>query len=152
MGAVKTRGLGWLAALPAAAIYAGLIAACSQTDLKPLPTVGSDPGDAPLATPSFAADIQPILSDRCAIPGCHIVATDANFGLVLKDVDTSYADLVNVDSKEFPGIPRVQPGNPDNSYIVIKLEDHSMPKAGPPLSIGTIGTIRNWITQGAAKN
>jgi hypothetical protein len=136
----------------AAALCAGLVAACSQVDLKPLPTVGSDPGDPAIARPSLSRDIQPIFSDRCAIPGCHIAPTQADLGLVLKDADTSYADLVNVDSKEVPGVPRVSPGDAANSYLVIKLQDGTMPKQGPPLSQGTITTISNWINQGAAKN
>jgi hypothetical protein len=145
----------WLlrsAPFAAAALYAGSIAACSQVDLKPLPTVGSDPGDAAIATPSFTRDIQPILSDRCAIPGCHIAPTQANLELVLKDADTSYANLVNVDSKEIPGLPRVAPGDSANSYLMIKLDDGEMPKLGPMLSQATRDTIRNWIDQGAARN
>jgi hypothetical protein len=146
------RVFAWLATLSGAVVYAGLIAACSQVDLKPLPTVGSNAGDAAIATPSFSLDIQPIFSDRCAIPGCHIAPTEANLGLVLKDADTSYANLVNVDSKEIPGLPRVTPGDAANSYLMIKLDAGEMPKQGPMLSQGTRDTIRNWIDQGAAKN
>ena len=143
-----------VASIAAAALYAGLIAACSQADLKPLPTVGSDSGDVPIANPSFSRDIQPIFSDRCAIPACHIAPTAANFGLALTDAETSYANLVKVDSKLVPGQPRVDPGSAANSFLVSTLQDQPvlMPLQGPPLSQGTIDTIVNWINQGAAKN
>jgi len=146
---------GWLATLLLAAAYAALIAACSKVDLKELPTVGSSAGDPVIANPSFSADIQPIFSGRCAIPACHIVETEANLGLVLKDADTSYAHLVNVESKTFVGTPLVSPGNSGNSALIFMLDvknGGTMPKQGPPLSQGTLDTIINWIDQGALKN
>ena len=148
----------WLAAL---AIGAALGSACSDTDMKPLPTVGSTVDDPVVLQPSLARDIQPIFSARCAIPGCHVTATEANLGLVLKDAPTSYANLVNVPSGEVTGDPpilRVRPGDASGSWLIFLLEAGTtddplrMPKAGEPLSANTIQTIRNWIDQGAQDN
>lgn len=137
----------------AAALGAALVLfACSDLDVNPLPTVGSDANDPVIANPSFAADIQPIFTGRCAIPGCHVTPTEANLGLVLTDPATSRANLVNVDSVEIPGILRVVPGDAANSYLMLKLDAFEMPKEGPALSQGTRDTIRNWIDQGALDN
>jgi hypothetical protein len=137
-------------ALTVAAVL--LLAACTDLDIKPLPTVGSDASDPAIANPSFAGDIQPIFTARCAVAGCHITPTEANLGLVLKDAATSYAHLVNVPSVEFPGVVRVKPGDSASSYLIFKLDAGEMPKSGPMLSQGTRDTIRNWIDQGAPAN
>ena len=136
----------------AALVVALVLAACSDLHVDALPTVGRDPGDPAVAVPSLRTDIQPIFSARCAIPGCHITATQANLGLVLTDPATSLAHLVNVDAVEITGFKRVVPGDAANSYLMLKLDADEMPKAGPPLSQGTKDTIRNWIDQGALDN
>ena len=51
---------------------------------------------------------------------CHIGA-NAPQGLRL-DAANSYAMLVNVASAEVPGLLRVIPGNPDQSYLVQKIQ------------------------------
>ena len=86
---------------------------------------------------------------------CHIGAS-APMGLQL-DAAHSYALLVGVPSVEQPNVLRVSPGNPDASYIVLKLEGASgisggrMPLGGPYLPQSTIDVIRQWITDGAPK-
>ena len=52
---------------------------------------------------------------------------------------------------------RVIPGDADDSYVVVKLEDRQksgskMPLGRPPLSSAQIQTLRNWITAGAKNN
>jgi len=134
------------------ALGAALCTGCSDADLNPLPTVGSDDGDPVIAQPSLARDIQPIFSARCAIPGCHITATEANLGLVLTDAATSHARLVNVPSGEIDGVIRVVPGDSTMSWLMVLLDTGEMPKEGAMLSQGTRDTIRNWIDQGAQNN
>ena len=58
-----------------------------------------------------------------------------------------------------PGAIRVIPGDPDNSYLIQKLEGTTgiagrrMPFNGPPyLSDGQILIIRRWIALGAPNN
>jgi hypothetical protein len=145
---VRTRTLG----IAAAGLLAAALLACSDLDIEPLPTIGSDDNDPVIATPSLAADIQPVFTARCAIVGCHITPTEANFRLVLTDPATSHANLVNVPAQEFPGALRVVPGNSAASYLINKLDFGEMPKQGPMLSQGTRDTIRNWIDQGAQNN
>lgn len=62
--------------------------------------------------------------------------------------------LVNAPSVEVPSLMRVQPGNPDASYLIQKLEGTAavggrMPLNAPPLPQATIDVIRQWITDGA---
>ena len=46
----------------------------------------------------------------------------------------------------------VEPGDPDNSYLVKMIVSKKMPKKGPPLSSTDIETIIAWIKAGAKDN
>jgi Ca2+-binding RTX toxin-like protein len=99
---------------------------------------------------NFTRQIQPIFTQRC--DHCHS-GSSAPQGLRL-DADNSYADLVNVDSNEVPSLKRVEPGDPDNSYLVQKVEGTAavggrMPLGGDRLSDADIDLIRQWISEGA---
>lgn len=88
---------------------------------------------------------------------CHTGAT-APHGLRLDSEDNSYAFLVGHASDEVPALLRVNPGKPDESYIVKKIEGdpsivgNRMPLGGPYLSEAQIESIRNWITNGAPRS
>src|SRR5579863_1288039 len=123
--------------------------------------VGLDASGAPLgagnaAPPPLTADFQSI-QDNVFTPicvRCHSGAA-APEGLQL-DAAHSYALLVGVPSTEMPGLDRVKPGDPDNSYLVQKIEGTAgiagarMPFGGPYLPQSTIDVIRQWITDGAS--
>jgi mono/diheme cytochrome c family protein len=70
----------------------------------------------------------------------------------------SFANLVNVASHEQPGLMRVKPGDPTNSYLIQKLEGAAgitgsqMPLGGPFLDQATIDKVKSWIAAGAANN
>jgi hypothetical protein len=103
------------------------------------------------ANPSFASTIQEIFNRRsCTSASCHGTAQTA--GLDLR-TGASYGQLVSVQAVSEPSL-RVAPGNPDGSYLVIKLEGRQavgdrMPQTGAPLDSIDIANIRNWISQGA---
>jgi len=84
---------------------------------------------------------------------CHIGAS-APQGLQL-DAAHSYNLLVGVPSNEQPDLLRVKPGDPDDSYMVHKIEGlpgitgGQMPLGETPLPQATIDAIRQWITNGA---
>jgi len=83
---------------------------------------------------------------------CHIGA-NAPQGLRL-DAANSYALLVNVASNEVPALLRVNPGNPDQSYIVQKISGTAavggrMPLGQAALPQDRIDLIRQWIAAGA---
>ena len=74
----------------------------------------------------------------------------------LTNAAASHAALVGVASLEVPALQRVAVGNPNDSYLIRKLEGgpnivgSRMPLLGPPLPQTTIDSIRLWITNGAA--
>lgn len=98
-------------------------------------------------------DIQlKVLTKSCALSGCHL-GPAAPKGLRL-DADSAYDLLVNQASQEQPNILRIKPGDPDNSYIIQKLEGTAasglqMPRNRAPLSVETIQAFRKWIEDGA---
>jgi uncharacterized protein (TIGR03118 family) len=70
----------------------------------------------------------------------------------------SFAALVGVASLEQPALRRVKAGDPDNSYLIQKLEGtpgisgSRMPLGGPFLDQATIDEIKSWISSGAPNN
>ncbi|HKX58842.1 MAG TPA: hypothetical protein VJN00_05690 [Steroidobacteraceae bacterium] len=99
---------------------------------------------------NFDAQIQPIFSQRC--DHCHS-GSSAPQGLRL-DAGNSYGDLVDVPSQEVPSLKRVDPGDPDNSYLVQKVEGTAavggrMPLGGSRIPQEEIDLIRQWISEGA---
>ena len=119
---------------------------------------GNSPPTPPLPPPPppFGANFSEIQANvftpTCAVSGCHSGAGSPQ-GLRL-DEATSYALLVNVASTENGAVLRVNPGNPDDSYLIQKLEGTAsagvqMPFGRAPLTQATIDVIRQWITDGA---
>ncbi len=111
---------------------------------------------------SFEGDIQPILSSLCAKVGCH-GAVNPPQGLNMSDGYAWYnlvGDVNNpVSSVEKPGIHRVEPGDPTNSYMYMKItaasgiSGSSMPPSGnTPPDATQKNTIKQWILQGAKNN
>lgn len=105
-------------------------------------------------TVSYQKEIVPILEQNCAT--CHLTGEEAG-GMSLVG-DSAIAFLVAKPSQEAPTILRVEPGAPDKSYLVMKLEgthlDHGgsgarMPFGGFPLDDADMAKIRAWIAQGA---
>ena len=98
-----------------------------------------------------------VFSPICSV--CHSGPTSGVLpsGMNLTSAANSHAALVNVASLEVMGIDRVAPGDPDNSYLIQKLEGTAafgdrMPQGGPFLDQQTIDTIRQWIVDGAPNN
>ncbi|MGE5337462.1 MAG: hypothetical protein ACM3PU_06515 [Gemmatimonadota bacterium] len=143
-------------ALYAMCAAAALLAGCGPgsgdgLDSNGRPIESGGPATSPL-TPDFQSIQQHVFTPICTV--CHAGA-GAPQGLRL-DAANSYGLLVGVPSTEVPSILRVEAGNPDNSYLIQKLEGHAtvgarMPFGGPYLDAATIAVIRQWITSGAAR-
>lgn len=94
-----------------------------------------------------------IFSTSCALSGCH-AGSSPQQGLDLS-AGQARANLVNVSSRERPDLDRVEPGAPDDSYIIHKVEGRSsivgqrMPLGRAPLSQDEIDALRTWIGEGA---
>lgn len=108
------------------------------------------------ATAPLTADFQSI-QDHVFTPICSVCHSGAAAPQGLRlDAANSYALLVGVPSVEVPSIQRIAAGNPDNSYLVQKIEGRAaigarMPLGGPYLDAATIAAIRQWIADGAKR-
>lgn len=132
-------------------------AGCADFDAVPGTAPGLATGE--VAEPSFAADVQPIFTARCALGGCHTPLSHRG-GLAL-DAAHSYEQTVNVPSLLLGGaMLRVKPADTDSSWLLRMVQPDSvrrlgrsrMPLASTPLTDGQIATIANWIRQGARRN
>ena len=130
-----TRSLLWGLFIAAAAFG---VAGCDEklTDVT---------GPTPNLKPTLSSIQSEILSQRCI--GCHTnVGRVPPMGLVLTD-GNAYANLVGVASRERPALQRVNPGDPETSYVIHKLEGRGgivgvqMPFQGTPLTTGQIRVI-----------
>jgi hypothetical protein len=147
MGFVQRRTV--LALLIAAALVAACTGSGVGLDANGNPITPGGGGE-PL-TPDFKSIQDNVFTPICT--KCHIGA-GAPQGLQL-DAAHSYSLLVGVPSTEQPSVLRVKPGDPDNSYMVQKIEGAPsisgvrMPFGGPYLPQSTIDVIRTWVTNGA---
>jgi hypothetical protein len=118
-------------------------------------------GPSPNLQPTFASVQQNIFeatdsSGRTACTSCHTDAGRApSSGLNLRR-ETAYAALVGVPSVQRLGVARVKPGDPENSYLIHKLDGRTgivgtrMPRGtGPYLTDGQMLILRRWIERGA---
>ena len=120
---------------------------------QPDNTGGTTP---PPSTPVLTADIASIqvnvLTPSCGVSGCHVQGTAA-FNLILDSVDASINNLINVPAGQVPSLLRVEPFDPDNSYLIQKLEGTGagaqMPFGQPALDPSVITVVRQWISDGA---
>ena len=119
-------------------------------------------GPTPNLEPTFSSIQRDIFEStdqagRVACVTCHTGSAFVN-GLNLTHAN-AYASLVNVASPVKVGAVRVIPGDPENSYLIHKLEGRTniagqrMPRTtGPFLTFGQILVIKRWIELGAPNN
>ena len=91
---------------------------------------------------SFKDDIQPILADRCAIPGCHSASSAAGLNL----------SQYNTFKKGGDGGAAFRSGNGKGSLVVRRIDGGGMPPIPPPLNEEQIQLFIDWINQGAKDN
>lgn len=132
-------------------------AACDQS-------LASLAGPTPTLEPRFSSIQSQIFestdsSGRRACISCHTnVGRSPSAGMNLTH-DMAYDQIVNVVSSRKAGAVRVVPGDPENSYLVHKVEGLPdilgvrMPFSGPPyLTDGQILILKRWIALGAPRN
>ena len=90
-----------------------------------------------------------LFDNSCAFSGCHS-GPNAPKKLDLTE-EFILPSLVNKPSSEKPEILRVKPGDPANSYLIMKIkgspgiEGDRMPKKGKPLSKEEVAVLESWI-------
>jgi hypothetical protein len=95
----------------------------------------------PLSNVSYAAQVQPLFNQACALGGCHDDAS-AQRNLRLTSYGSWNAGIVI-------------PGEPQNSILVVRIEGRlgeRMPPGGYPLNQNQINGLRAWIAEGAKNN
>lgn len=138
-------------------LFATMVSGCDEN-------LSSVAGPTPNLTPTFSSIQRDIFhaadsSGRPSCATCHN-PTGIAFRAVGLDLSsaTAYASLVGVPSREKPGLLRVAPGDPENSYIIHKLEGRAdiigerMPQSGPYLTDGQVSIIKRWIQLGAQRD
>jgi hypothetical protein len=135
-------------------LLSGCLAGCAGNgdglNQNGMPITAGNTGSGPI-TPDLQSIEDNVFTPICS--KCHIGAS-APEGLQL-DAAHAYNALVGVPSVEEPNFLRVDPGNPDESYMVLKIEGApgieggQMPLGETPLPQATIDAIRQWITNGA---
>jgi hypothetical protein len=113
---------------------------------------------------SFRRDIAPVLATSCALASCHGGGSRPPV-LAPGDPSKMRAALVDIASEDRPDHAYVQPGAPEASYLLQKIDgrlvdaectEHDcgspMPLDNPSLSPGARQAIRAWIVQGARDN
>jgi mono/diheme cytochrome c family protein len=119
------------------------------------PTEPADPVEGGTAL-TFTQIQTQIFTPVCAKAGCH-AAGSAPSGLVLQ-AGQSYGNLVGRPATENGTLNRVAPGDPDGSYLILKLRGdpsisgERMPLGGPYLTSDQIAGIAAWIRAGAPDN
>jgi hypothetical protein len=161
---------GWGVAVAASPFVAALVLlgpACKSSSTPEKPVDCSSVADTTLdATVSYRAHIVPILSSetyRCQAAGCH------GGGLASSSYALdSYAGIMGQgDEAKLLKMCDIKPGDPDNSYLVWKIEGDSRiltgtvrmpngcetsPDPNDCLTQAEIDTIRTWILEGARNN
>lgn len=126
---------------------------------------------------SFVGDMMPLFAGSCALQGCHDgLAKNAGLYLgpsVIEPPATAttpsevYASL-RAQATTTPDLPRITPGDPQKSFLFLKIEDcqnqmglsckdtlaagpcgQRMPALSPPLSVDKRRLVARWIAQNA---
>jgi len=145
----------WLFGLVSIMAMGLMVAGCENVN-----KLSSLTGPTPGLAPTFSSIQRDIIQSsdsagRQACTVCHTsVGRNPSAGLDLGV--NAFSALVNVGSRNKPGATMVIPGDPDNSYLIQKLEGTPgivglrMPRNGPPyLTDGQVQIIRRWILLGA---
>ncbi|MCP4807689.1 MAG: hypothetical protein GY913_27110 [Proteobacteria bacterium] len=107
--------------------------------------------------PTYDADIVPLFEANCTDYGCHLNRESINS----LDATVAYGFLTTEMSEDIPSMPKVDPGDPENSYLFLKLEGTHvdaggagarMPKGQDPLSAEELALVEAWIDAGAPEN
>ena len=140
-------------------VLAVLGATCAACDEKLSDLTGATPN----LQPTLSSIQQEIFNTtdsagRQACTNCHTDSGRTPAGGMNLRSGTAHTSLVGTPSSGKPGAVRVIPGDPENSYLIHKLEGRPgivgtpMPRGNALLSAGQILVIKRWIELGAPNN
>jgi hypothetical protein len=130
-----------------------VLAAAACGSQKELP-LGPDDG-APDPAATFTRVQGEVFSVSCALAGCHAGAAP-QAGLDLSPA-ASYASIVRVAAVQRSELFRVEPSDPDRSYLVLKLRgDPSILGSRMPLTGSVtdaqVQLVVDWVRRGAPRD
>lgn len=140
----------------------GLAVGCNSDSTKPPEEVdcSSVADTTQPATVSYQNDIFPMFADvaqggyGCNNQGCHLAPLQSSDFSV-----TTYEDLFHAGSQARNlGMCSIKPGDPDESYIVWKMEGRAgiqgerMPRTGVQVAPADLQLMRTWILEGVRNN
>ncbi len=102
------------------------------TEVITSPAESPDPAE---IEASFHMNILPILTERCALAGCHVADGP-------EDLDLRTYESFKAGSEHGPIFI---PGNAEESEVVEEIESGKMPPGGPPLTPDQIQLFVDWI-------
>ncbi len=123
-----------------------VVVACSDSVDGP---VGS--GSSVTPEPTFSFLQQEVFNRSCALNGCHVGSQRPDLR-----ANNAFASILDVASSR--GTPYITAGDPDNSYLYLKVSGASgisggpMPRGRPDLSRSVLDAMREWIESGALNN
>ena len=114
-------------------------------------TVGPDGDGEGVLTEATLAQVSEVFAVSCALSGCHSGGEPAADMSLEGDFA---ARIIGVASGQRPDLKLVDPGNPDDSYLLIKVrgDDEIVSQRMPPgqvLPAEQVEIIRAWIASGA---
>jgi hypothetical protein len=163
--AVVAAALAPVAALAACSSDPAPISSNRKTDAGANDDGGTSGDGRTAPYPSFTDDVLPTIIVSCSLTACHgSKLSNLNIFLPPNDPDTLYAELQK--TSPTTGLPFVSPGDPDDSYLMIKIEGQQA-KLSSKCGGGDCGTemppdtgllpqaqrdaIRAWIAAGAKR-
>jgi len=138
--------------LVASILVASLIGfACGKLAESPTDP-GSGNGEPIDPTATFTRVQSEIFTPTCAALGCHDPLGQQE--QMILTPGRAYGMIVNQTSHQNPGLSRIKPSDPANSYLYRKITGvgitgDRMPQGSPVLSDAQISLVRNWIRRGA---
>lgn len=116
-------------------------------------TLPFEPGGGPPSPDATFTRVQnEVFSVSCALSGCHSGASPTG-GMNLS-AGVAYGNIVGVPSTERADLDRIQPGDPDRSYMVKKLRGDAdivgsrMPLVGS-ITAAQLQLVVDWVRRGA---
>jgi len=132
------------------------LVACVPPVGEPEPPANDD--DSTELEPEGWDGVFALISFRC---GCHDAVQRAGKMWDLTDENDAYDTLVGTPSNDVPSVNRVEPGDPDASYLYLKILSRQlevggagsrMPPTGFALPDDDVELLRSWISDGAERD
>ncbi|MCH8171128.1 MAG: hypothetical protein IIB07_08390 [Bacteroidetes bacterium] len=127
-----------------------LFSACSEHIVESTPSIDKNLNSIIILS-KFSEIQSKIFNKSCALSGCHVTGVQSpNLS------GNAYNVIVSKASTQ--GFNYIEPGNPSQSYLYLKLiganniSGSRMPRNAPPLGQSVIDSISAWIMNGALNN